>query len=65
MSTQTSPDHQEDHSDHQSTYDYDKADKSNMTGIYYVCAIGVFMVGMSYAGVPLYRLFCQVHILIS
>ena len=30
------------------------------TGLIYVCAAGVFMLGMSYAGVPLYRMFCQV-----
>ena len=26
----------------------------------YICAVGVFMIGMTYAGVPLYRIFCQV-----
>lgn len=30
------------------------------TVIIYVCAAGIFMLGMSYAGVPLYRMFCQV-----
>ncbi|CAI9724239.1 cytochrome c oxidase assembly protein COX11, mitochondrial-like [Octopus vulgaris] len=30
------------------------------TILIYVCSVGIFMVGMSYAGVPLYRLFCQV-----
>ncbi|XP_071107004.1 cytochrome c oxidase assembly protein ctaG-like [Haliotis cracherodii] len=25
----------------------------------YICAVGIFMLGMSYAGVPLYRMFCQ------
>lgn len=29
------------------------------TGLIYLCAAGVFMLGMSYAGVPLYRMFCQ------
>ncbi|KAL8619240.1 Cytochrome c oxidase assembly protein cox11, mitochondrial [Nucella lapillus] len=29
------------------------------TGLIYVCAAGIFMLGMSYAGVPLYRMFCQ------
>lgn len=30
------------------------------TGLIYVCAAAVTMLGMSYAGVPLYRMFCQV-----
>lgn len=29
------------------------------TVLIYVCAVGIFMVGMTYAGVPLYRMFCQ------
>ena len=32
------------------------------TSVIYICAVGVFMVGMAYAGVPLYRMFCQVCI---
>lgn len=28
--------------------------------LYYIGALGVFAVGMSYAAVPLYRIFCQV-----
>ena len=43
--------------------DEERQERGNMTGIYYIAAIGVFMVGMSYAGVPLYRLFCQVNLL--
>ncbi len=35
--------------------------RRNTSGLIYVCAIGVFMVGMTYAGVPLYRMFCQVN----
>jgi hypothetical protein len=30
------------------------------TSLIYICAAGIFMLGMSYAGVPLYRMFCQV-----
>ena len=30
------------------------------TGMLYVFATVIFMLGMSYAGVPLYRMFCQV-----
>lgn len=38
-----------------------KADSvDRTTTVIYICAIGVFMVGASYAGVPLYRIFCQV-----
>ncbi|XP_064617704.1 cytochrome c oxidase assembly protein COX11, mitochondrial-like isoform X2 [Liolophura sinensis] len=37
-----------------------KADSvKRTTTVIYICAIGVFMVGASYAGVPLYRIFCQ------
>ena len=39
--------------------------RKNKSGLIYVCAIGVFMVGMTYAGVPLYRMFCQVDIYTS
>ena len=35
-------------------------DQSNKTAILYISAIGIFMTGMAYAGVPLYRMFCQV-----
>ncbi|KAK7484691.1 hypothetical protein BaRGS_00024099, partial [Batillaria attramentaria] len=38
----------------------DKGDSYHRTtGLIYLCAAGVFMLGMSYAGVPLYRMFCQ------
>ncbi|KAK6170075.1 hypothetical protein SNE40_018554 [Patella caerulea] len=33
--------------------------KHNQSVIIYICAAGIFMLGMSYAGVPLYRMFCQ------
>jgi len=33
--------------------------RSNRTALIYVSAIGIFMIGMTYAGVPLYRMFCQ------
>lgn len=39
--------------------------KSNKTALFYICAIGIFMTGMSYAGVPLYRMFCQVIVFIN
>ena len=29
------------------------------TTVMYLCATGIFMLGMSYAAVPLYRIFCQ------
>ena len=32
----------------------------NKTVLIYITAIGIFMVGAAYAGVPLYRIFCQV-----
>ena len=41
---------------------HQKADK---TALIYICAIGIFMVGAAYAGVPLYRIFCQVRWLTS
>lgn len=37
----------------------DKTNYHRRTGLIYLCAAGVFMLGMSYAGVPLYRMFCQ------
>eukprot|EP00053_Salpingoeca_punica_P011565 m.102994 g.102994 ORF g.102994 m.102994 type:complete len:235 (-) comp15706_c0_seq3:486-1190(-) len=36
-----------------------KVDASNASSIYYLGALTVFTVGMSYAAVPLYRMFCQ------
>ncbi|CAH1794660.1 unnamed protein product [Owenia fusiformis] len=37
-----------------------KADKElQRTVLIYISAVGIFMLGMSYAGVPLYRMFCQ------
>ncbi|XP_074647051.1 cytochrome c oxidase assembly protein ctaG-like [Tubulanus polymorphus] len=33
--------------------------KRNKSVLIYISAVGIFMVGMSYAGVPLYRIFCQ------
>lgn len=41
-------------------YQNTKSRTGNTTAVLYVTAIGIFMVGMSYAGVPLYRMFCQV-----
>lgn len=34
---------------------------NNKSTLYYLSAIGVFAVGLSYAAVPLYRIFCQVR----
>lgn len=34
--------------------------EKNRSTLMYICAMGIFMGGMAYAGVPLYRLFCQV-----
>jgi hypothetical protein len=36
---------------------------TNTDTMYYVAAVGVIAVGVSYAAVPLYRLFCQVTFL--
>lgn len=33
--------------------------KKGKTTVMYLCATGIFMLGMSYAAVPLYRIFCQ------
>lgn len=38
-----------------------KNDKGRFTTVNYVAALGVITVGMSYAAVPLYRIFCQVN----
>lgn len=32
------------------------------SSMYYMSAVGVFVIGMSYAAVPLYRIFCQVRV---
>lgn len=34
------------------------------TGAMYISALGIFMVGFSYAGVPLYRMFCAVSLIV-
>ena len=34
--------------------------EKNRSTLMYICAAGIFMGGMAYAGVPLYRMFCQV-----
>lgn len=33
---------------------------NNRSTLYYATAAGIFFVGMTYAAVPLYRMFCQV-----
>lgn len=38
-----------------------KSTKSTQSTLNYVIALGVLTVGLSYAAVPLYRIFCQVH----
>jgi hypothetical protein len=37
--------------------------EKNRSTVYYVVALGVLVGGMSYAAVPLYRLFCQVKLI--
>ena len=36
---------------------------SNKTGLIYIVAVFIFMIGGAYAGVPLYKVFCQVSLL--
>ena len=36
----------------------------NKTVLIYITATGVFMLGLAYAGVPLYRMFCQVRVVV-
>lgn len=38
-----------------------KQDKNLRSTLYYVAAIGVLVFGLSYAAVPLYRIFCQAY----
>ncbi|CAG9771057.1 unnamed protein product [Ceutorhynchus assimilis] len=35
--------------------------KGIRTSLYYITAAGIFTIGMSYAAVPLYRMFCQAY----
>lgn len=37
-----------------------KTNVGNTSALYYVTALGVVVVGFTYAAVPLYRMFCQV-----
>ncbi len=39
--------------------------EKNKSTVYYVVALGVLVCGLSYAAVPLYRLFCQVKLYFS
>ena len=41
-------------------YSNDAKKQADKTAMIYVAALGIFMIGMSYVAVPLYRLFCQV-----
>lgn len=42
------------------TISEDLKSKQNTTSVLYIASAVVFMIGASYAGVPLYRMFCQV-----
>ena len=42
-----------------------RANVRNKSVVLYICSAGIFMLGMGYAGVPLYRMFCQVIFYIS
>ena len=37
-----------------------EATRTNNSFVMYFCATAIFMLGMAYAGVPLYRIFCSV-----
>lgn len=39
----------------------EKVNKNLRSTVYYIAGIGVLCVGLSYAAVPLYRMFCQVN----
>lgn len=41
-----------------------KLNLAKRSTLYYVAAAGVFVCGMSYAAVPLYRIFCQVSCIV-
>lgn len=41
-----------------------KLNMAKRSTLYYVAAAGVFVCGMSYAAVPLYRIFCQVSYIV-
>lgn len=45
---------------YQSNRDFDRK-----TALYYSTAAGIFMLGLGYAGVPLYRIYCAVSLLIN
>lgn len=47
---------------HASTQGRGPSSKSNQTALIYIVAIFVFMIGAAYAGVPLYKVFCQVRV---
>ncbi|CAK8698642.1 unnamed protein product [Clavelina lepadiformis] len=38
---------------------YSQSKKSKISAVMYFCSVLVFMIGLSYAAVPMYRLFCQ------
>ena len=37
-----------------------KSSKGSLTSALYIASFGIFMLGMAYLGIPLYRMFCQV-----
>lgn len=39
--------------------DGSKSTKKNLTSALYIASFGIFMLGMAYLGIPLYRMFCQ------
>ena len=38
----------------------DSNTKGSLTSALYIASFGIFMLGMAYLGIPLYRMFCQV-----
>ena len=40
----------------------DSNTKGSLTSALYIASFGIFMLGMAYLGIPLYRMFCQVSI---
>ena len=45
---------------HASAKASDQAKINSRSVLYYVLALAIFMIGIAYAGAPLYRIFCQV-----
>ena len=49
---------------HASAKASDNAKFHSRSVLYYVLALAIFMIGVAYAGAPLYRIFCQVVLLV-